>query len=114
MDDFIVSGEYQGYTYVGNAQGFFQPDGGGEKMAYFNMYVISPVSSFSSEDYAGHGFKAEKFKCTSAEVWANLQIGEQVNLFFDNRKRVQMAVSVAAAPQKAATPDKSKDSKSAS
>ena len=104
MDDFIVSGNFQGYVYVGHAQGNFDTDRteliGGKpvpvKQPYFNMYVISPVSSYVSEDYSAVGFKAEKLKCVSADVWRDIQIGEQVQLFFDDKKRVQMAASVAA------------------
>lgn len=93
MDDFIVSKETTGYVYVGHVQGQFEVEGG-EKRPYFNIYVISPVSSYKSEDYDGYGFKAEKIKCISASVWANLAIGEQVNLFFDDKHRVQMVVSM--------------------
>ena len=111
MDDFIVSGSYQGYVYVGNAQGNFDTEQG--KRPYFNMYVLNPVSTYSSEDYMGLGFKAEKLKCTSADVWAGLEIGEQVQLFFDNKKRVQLATSVSAAPVVKAAPEKSETGKSA-
>lgn len=110
MDDFIVSGSYQGYVYVGNAQGNFDTEQG--KRPYFNMYVLNPVSTYSSEDYMGFGFKAEKFKCISADVWAGLEIGEQVQLFFDDRKRVQLATSVSAAPVVKAAPEKSETGKS--
>ena len=111
MDDFIVSGSYNGYVYIGNAQGNFQPDGGGEKRPYFNMYVLSPVSGFQSEDYMAFGFKAEKLKCIGPEVWQGLEIGEQVKLFFDDKKRVQMAASEGLPPFKKAAPDKPKDGK---
>ena len=103
MDDFIVSGTYQGYVYVGHAQGNSDRERKidektvvTEKMPYYNIYVLQPVSSYVSEDYSAVGFKAEKLKCISADVWAGLEIGEQVQLFFDDKKRVQMAASVAA------------------
>lgn len=113
MDDFIVSGNYQGYVYVGNAQGNFETnrvemiDGKSVpvKQPYYNMYVISPVSSYQSEDYVGFGLKAEKLKCVSADVWAGLEIGEQVQLFFDDKKRVQLATSISPADFKAAVGD---------
>lgn len=102
MSKFQIDTEYKGYVYVGNAKGNFDT-GRSEivngqsvpvKTAYANMYVLCPTSDYVSDDYAGFGLKAEKFKCTSPDVWANLQIGEQVQLFFDDKKRVQMAVSV--------------------
>lgn len=94
MSDFNVSGEYQGYVYVGHAQGRFdvETDAGVEKRPYYNIYVISPVSSYSSEDYSASGMKAEKLKCTDPSVWHDLKPGDRVKLFFDDKKRVQMAV----------------------
>ena len=44
--EFIVSTEYQGYVYVGWAQGFFESERG--KYPYYQMYVISPVSTWQS------------------------------------------------------------------
>ena len=90
-EDFIISGEYQGYVYVGHAVGRFDvdlEDGTTEKRPYFNMYVISPVSSYSSGDYKASGMKAEKLKCTDANVWRDLKPGDRVKLFFDDKKRV--------------------------
>ena len=94
MSEFLVADDYQGYVYVGSAQGRFDaelPGGGTEKRVYYNMYVISPVSSYSSADYAAQGMKAEKLKCINASVWAGLKPGDRVRLFFDDKKRVQMA-----------------------
>lgn len=91
MSEFIVDVDYQGYVYVGCAQGNFETERG-EKQPYFNMYVISPVSTYQSEDYQAFGFKAEKKKCISADVWKDLDPGNRVKLFFDDKKRVVMAV----------------------
>ncbi len=63
----------------------------GDKRPYYNMYVLSPVSDFESEDYQASGFKAEKKKCESPEVWKDLEPGNRVKLFFDDKKRVVMA-----------------------
>lgn len=108
MSKFTVDTEYQGYVYVGNAKGNY--DTGRSEVVngqtvpvmspYYNMYVVSPCSSFVSDDYCGTGMKAEKKKCVSADVWQHLQIGEQVQLFFDDKKRVVMAVSVSSASEK--------------
>lgn len=89
-EEFTVSMDYEGYVYVGCAQGNFENDKG-EKQAYYNMYVLSPVSSYVSEDYQASGMKAEKKKCISAEVWQDLEPGTRVKLFFDDKKRVVMA-----------------------
>ena len=91
--EFNVTCGYDGYVFVGCAQGRFDVESttGIEKKDYFNMYVISPVSSYESEDYKASGMKAEKKKCISAEVWKDLQPGDRVVLFFDDKKRVVMA-----------------------
>ncbi len=90
MSEFIVDGNYEGYVYVGNAKGNFEDDNG-EMRPYYNMYVISPVSKFTSEDYSASGWKAEKKKCVSDTIWQDLVPGMQVKLFFDDKKRVVMA-----------------------
>ena len=93
MSKINIDSEYDGYVFLGAAQGRFEPEGGqiGEKKDYFQMFVISPVSSFSSEDYSAFGFKAEKKRCVSADVWKELNIGDRVRLFFDDKKRVVRA-----------------------
>lgn len=93
-EEFIVSGEYQGYVYVGHAEGRFdvnQDDGTTEKRPYYNIYVLSPVSTYSSDDYSAFGFKAEKKKCLGPNVWCDLKPGDRVKLFFDDKQRVVMA-----------------------
>ena len=94
FEDFIISGEYQGYVYVGHAEGRFDAetaDGSTTKKDYFNMYVISPVSTYTSDDYKASGMKAEKKSCISADVWRDLKPGDRVKLFFDDKKRVVLA-----------------------
>ena len=93
--EFVVSPGYGGYVFLGWASGRFDADtadGGTEKKDYHNMYVLSPVSDYVSEDYEAFGYKAEKKKCLSPEVWKDLNIGDRVKLFFDDKKRVVMAV----------------------
>ena len=88
--EFIVGNDYGGYVFVGWAQGNFEADNG-EKKPYYSIYVLSPVSDYESEDYQASGFKAEKKKCVSPEVWKDLDFGSRVKLFFDDKKRVVMA-----------------------
>mgnify|MGYP007104486118 FL=1 len=47
--EFIVGNDYGGYVFVGWAQGNFETEKG-DKRPYYNMYVLSPVSDFESED----------------------------------------------------------------
>ena len=82
----------EGYIFVGWAAGQFENDKG-VMQPYANMYVISPVSDYVSDDYKAEGYKAEKLKCVSPEVWKDLEPGEKVQLFFDSKKRVALATS---------------------
>lgn len=88
--EFTVSTDYEGYVFLGWASGTFETEKG-VKMPYHNMYVVSPVSSYVSEDYQASGMNAEKKKCISADVWQDLEPGNRVKLFFDDKKRVVMA-----------------------
>lgn len=86
----VIEEGYAGYVFLGWAKGQFDTDDG--KRSYFNMYVVSPVSDYSSEDYEAKGWKAEKKSCIGEEVWKDLNPGDPVKLFFDDKKRVVMAV----------------------
>lgn len=122
MDDFIVSGEYKGYVYVGNAQGNSEQERKDPvtgqlktvKVPYYNMYILQPVSDYVSADYQAFGFKAEKVKCISPDVWAGLVPGEKIKIFFDDKKRAQMAVSEAAMAASKVAGGKQKDDKATS
>ena len=85
--EFQVSTAYSGYVFLGWAQGRFEPEQG-RKMPCYNMFVLSPVSSFQSEDYKAYGLKAEKKKCLSEKVWEGLEPGDKVRLFFDDKGRI--------------------------
>lgn len=87
--EIIIDGGYEGYVFLGWAAGQFQTEKGETKF-YYNMYVISPVSSFQSENYQASGYKAEKKKCLDAGVWKDLTPGDRVKLFFDDKQRVVM------------------------
>lgn len=92
-NNFNVATDYTGYVFVGWAMGRFDAETptGTEKRDYFNMYVISPVSDYQSEDYMAQGMKAEKKKCVSPDVWKELKPGDRIRLFFDDKNRVVMA-----------------------
>ena len=83
-----IDPEYQGYVFLGWASGMFKPDGSNDKRPYHNMFVFSPVSTFESDDYKASGFKAEKKKCVSPNVWVGLEPGDKVRLFFDDKGRI--------------------------
>ncbi len=78
------------YFYVGSAEGRFESNRTGNMVGYSNMYVISPVSDYKSDDYSGRGYKAEKFKCTSNAVYKDLEIGDEIEAYFDSQQRVAL------------------------
>lgn len=41
---------------------------------YYQLFVISPVSSYKSDNYSANGMKAEKLRCVSNAVWKDLTI----------------------------------------
>ena len=84
---FEVLTEYAGYVFLGWAKGWAAGKDN-RRFAYYNMYVLSPVSSYVSEDYQAFGLKAEKKKCISADVWEGLVPGDRVKLFFDDKGRI--------------------------
>ena len=85
--EFQVSTAYSGYVFLGWAQGRFEPEQG-RKMPYYNMFVLSPVSSFQSEDYKAYGLKAEKKKCLSEKLKENTSKVKQVQ---SSRKRSRLS-----------------------
>lgn len=91
--EIIIDREYPGYTFLGWAEGQFDADdqenGGKIKQSYWTVYVASPVSTWTSEDYHAAGLKAEKKKCAT-KVWDGISIGDKMRLFFDDKQRVVM------------------------
>ena len=84
------------YIFVGCAQGQFEIQDGpnrGKKQPYANMFVLTPVSDYVSDDYRAEGFKAEKLSCTSPDVWKDLSLGELCSLYFDPKGKVVLAAS---------------------
>ena len=86
---FTVDMDYPGYVFLGWAAGQFEKQDG-TKQPYYNMFVLSPVSTYESDDYKASGLKAEKKKCLSSDIWDGLTPGDKVKLFFDDKQRVTM------------------------
>ena len=83
MSKINIDSEYEGYVFLGAAQGRFEAeekDAAGQTVKvmknYAQMFVTSPVSSFTSDNYSAFGFKAEKKSCVSPDVWKDLHIGD--------------------------------------
>ena len=78
------------YIFTGCAVGRFETQDG-RKQPFCNMFVISSVSDFSSEDYEAAGYKAEKLKCVDPSVFSGLVPGQELELFFDSKAKVSFA-----------------------
>lgn len=89
-------GNMKDYIFTGWAKGRFDAvdkDGKPFKKEYCNAYLISPVSSYKSEDYEASGLKAEKFTCVSSEVWKDLVPGEVVSVYFAEKQVIALMTS---------------------
>ena len=82
--------DYDGYVYVGHAQGVFEPETG-RKVPYYNMFVIFPARNAENSDYHASGFRADKLKCVGPDVWDGLNYGDKIRVFCDPRGRVIQA-----------------------
>lgn len=89
------------YKIVGWAKGRFEKDNGGTQ-EYSHLFVTYPVSDYTSDDYEAMGMKAEKLKCASADVFSQVNIGDQVELYFDDKKRVNLIMPVSKEKDKGA------------
>ena len=80
------------YTITGWAWGTFTNDQGTQQ-PYANLFVTSPVQDNPSAGYHAVGYKAEKLRCVSPDVWvkAGLVVGDDAILIFDRRGRVSYA-----------------------
>ena len=80
------------YTITGWAWGTFKTEDGRDQ-PYANLFVTSPVQDNPAANYHAVGYKAEKLRCVSPDVWekAGLVVGEDAILIFDRRGRVTYA-----------------------
>lgn len=90
MFDFATSSLDPGqYVYLGHQEGEFVADDG-RNMTYRNIFVFNEQSS--SANRSVYGYVSQKLKVSNPDVWKGLQIGQIVNLFFDQYGRVQQVI----------------------
>lgn len=98
MSDKLYTFKENEWVVTGWAQGQMETDRTDDKgnpvmQPYYQLFVLSPVSSYKSDNYYANGLKAEKLRCVSNAVWKDLTPLEVVNLYFDEKKRVLLAAS---------------------
>ena len=74
------------FEFVGYQYGNFTARDTGEVRNYCQIFCLSDLSS-SNGSFAS-GKKAEKFKCSSPDVFKNINFGDLVYLFCDRYGRV--------------------------
>lgn len=90
-------------TFLGAAKGKFKTEAG-ELRDYYSLFCFSPVSQQSSDTYSAFGYKAEKLRCVSPDIWEGFSPFDQVDLYYDRYGRVCRAVLVKPGNVKPAAP----------
>lgn len=98
MSDKLYTFKEREWVVTGWAEGQMETDrtddnGNPVMQPYYQLFVLSPVSSYKSDNYNANGLKAEKLRCVSNAVWKDLTPLEVVNLYFDEKRRVSLAAS---------------------
>lgn len=98
MSDKLYTFKEREWVVTGWAEGQMEIDRTDDKgnpvmQPYYQLFVLSPVSSYKSDNYNANGLKAEKLRCVSNAVWKDLTPLEVVNLYFDEKRRVSLAAS---------------------
>lgn len=85
------------YTVVGMSYGSFVDKEDGRGVRYANIQVTSPFEEARpGRDFHAQGAKCESKKCVSPEVFADVEVGDTVQLFFNDKDKVSLIVSAPA------------------
>lgn len=82
-------------TYVGYAYGTFVGDDG-QQREYANVYMLSPFVGDESDTRHYGGQMADKYRCVSPDVFADVQPNTRVMCYFDSRGRLAMMQPITA------------------
>ena len=74
-------------VFVGYGYGRFKNDRG-EMQDYCNVFVLEDFTGDEGKDYHYGGRKAVKYRCQSAEVFKDIEIGSRVECYFDGKGRI--------------------------
>ena len=77
MSDKLYTFKEREWVVTGWAEGQMETDrtddnGNPVMQPYYQLFVLSPVSSYKSDNYNANGLKAEKLRCVSNAVWKDL------------------------------------------
>ena len=76
------------YIFTGFQYGKFTADSTGELVPYCNIFCLSKIEGKETNDFRFGGYRAEKFKCVSADVFKDVEPQDKVVLYFNQYGRV--------------------------
>lgn len=77
------------YEVVGMSYGTFNDKQTGNLIRYASIHVIGDFKTASEgSDYHTQGKKTFTFKCVAPDVFAEVSVGDEVTLFFDQYGKV--------------------------
>lgn len=77
------------YKIVGYQYGTFNGSRG-ESVKYANLYCAQDFRGESNADYCFDGVKAFVFKCVSAEVLEDVEVGGEARVYFNKYDKVSL------------------------
>lgn len=84
------------YTVVGMSYGSFTDQNTNKEILYAKLFVTAPFKEAKDgSDYHTKGEKALDFSCVAPDVFANIEVGDEVELFFNQYKKVAVIKPVA-------------------
>ena len=84
------------YTVVGMCHGSFSDKQTGNLVRYANLFATALFNKpAEGSDYHTEGVKAFTFKCDAPDVWAQVTVGDEGELFFNKYGKVTYIKPVA-------------------
>lgn len=91
-----VNQEPEIYTVVGMSYGSFEDKQTGNGVFYAQLFVTAPFKAAKAgSDYHTKGDKCFVMKCVSPDVFANVEVGDEVQLFFNQYGKVSHIATAA-------------------
>ncbi|MEG1396927.1 MAG: hypothetical protein RSC82_08130 [Oscillospiraceae bacterium] len=82
------------YTVVGKCHGSFTDQATGNVIVYANLFVTAPFKEGKdNNNYHYEGEKCFTMKCTAMDVLKDVEVGQKVQLFFNQYKKVSYVVT---------------------
>lgn len=84
------------YTVVGMSHGSFTDQTTNKEIRYAKLFATAAFTDArEGSDYHTKGEKAFSFSCVAPDVFANIEVGDEVELYFNQYKKVAVIKPVA-------------------